>query len=381
MLRLGDWLRPRRRRVLIVDHGIPTPDQDAGSRTMFQVVCLFAGEGFDVDFWVPATRVDRRYRDQLVARGIRLHSLDPAPAPGFSRWLERNGRRIDLVFLSRPQVAARVIDQVRQFCAAKILFYGHDLHHRRLRMEVARTGVARHAAGADALEAMESDIWPRVDTVYYPSREECSHVEASCRERGHTVDARVLPVFGFESFDDPSVLSLRERRGVMFVGGFAHAPNIDGLLWFAREVWPDVVAAAKGTTLTIVGSRPPAEILALAGETIDVRGFVSDEALARVYRSARVAIAPLRFGAGMKGKVAEAMRFGLPMVTTSVGAQGLADAGDALLVADPAERQAELVLGLLGDDALWERTALAASAYARRCFSRDRLWAALAAAL
>lgn len=114
---------------------------------------------------------------------------------------------------------------------------------------------------------------------------------------------------------------------------------------------------------------------------IAVTGYVSEVSLERAYRSTRVAIAPLRFGAGMKGKVVEAMRFGVPMVTTQVGAQGLADAGDALLVSDDAARQGELLLDLLRDDTLWRHTAVAATDYVRPRFSRDRLWAALAAAL
>jgi glycosyltransferase involved in cell wall biosynthesis len=369
-----------RRRVLIVDRRIPTPDQDAGSRSVFQVLCLFAAKRFDVDFWAPAKRVEDRYRDQLVACGARVHILDPVPSPDFAQWLKHHGPDIDVVFLSRPQIAMRVIDLVREFCPGRILFYGHDLHHLRLRMELAHAGAEHHAARADALEAIESDIWRRVDTVYYPSPDECRYVRSRL-DAGHEVDVRVLPVFGFASFDEPSTLSPQGRSGVLFVGGFRHSPNVDGILWFAHDIWPAIASASPGSRLTVVGSRPPPEILALASETIKVRGFIPDDALERAYRSARVAIAPLRFGAGMKGKVAEAMRFGVPMVTTGVGAQGLADAGDALLISDDAGGQGELVLRLLRDDRLWGSTAAAAATFARHHFSRERQWAALAAAI
>jgi glycosyltransferase involved in cell wall biosynthesis len=377
---LRDLVRLRRRRVLVVDQGVPTPDQDAGSRTIFQVLCLFAAKGFEVHFWAPERKAESRYGDVLRARGINVEVLDPVPSPRFRRWLKREGRKIDVVFLSRPQVAAQVIDLVRKFCVARVLFYGHDLHHLRLRMGLAQTGRASDANRADAIEGVEKDIWGKVDVAFYPSPEECAYVSAHGRACGHRIDSRVLPVFGFDAFEEPSPSLLPARSGVLFVGGFGHAPNVDGMLWFAREVWPAVTSARPDVRLTIVGSRAPSDILALAGETVDVRGFIPDDALELAYRSARVAIAPLRFGAGMKGKVVEAMRFGVPMVTTVVGAQGLADAGDALLVSDDARTQAELVLALLADDGHWERTASAATAFARQRFSRDRLWSALEAA-
>ncbi|HET7714000.1 MAG TPA: glycosyltransferase [Bauldia sp.] len=348
---------------------------------MFQVLGLFAAKRFDVDLWAPETNVDDRYPRRLTARGIRIHRLEFPPSRQFKRWLRRNGRELDLVFLSRPEMARQVIDLVRQFSAAKILFYGHDLHHVRLKMQAARTGAEHLMAEAEAVEAVENAIWRQADIVYYPSAEECDYVKRRCRANGQEVDARVLPIFGFGGFEKPSTLSPHGRSGVLFVGGFGHSPNVDGMLWFARDVWPAIASASRGTRLLIAGSHPPPEVLALAGETIDVSGFITDDALKRAYRRARVAVAPLRFGAGMKGKVVESMRFGLPMVTTSVGAQGLADAGDALLVADDADGQVELVLKLLREDPLWERTAMAANGFARQHFSREGLWAALAAAL
>lgn len=381
MLRLEDVLRRRRRRALVIDHRIPMPDQDAGSRTIHQVLRLLAAKRFHVHLWAPEKSDDAPYRARLVAEGIRPHGLDPAPSPQFAQWLKRKGRSLDVVFVSRPEMVRAVLDLIREHSAAKVLFYGHDLHHLRVRMAAAQTGAPNLAARADAVEAMENAAWRKVDTVFYPSREECDYVRARCRATGDDVDARVLPVFGFDSFARRSDLAPDGRSGILFVGGFAHAPNVDGLLWFAREVWPAIASGAPDARLTIVGSRPRAEILALAEDRITVRGHVSDEALAEAYRGARVAVAPLRFGAGMKGKVVEAMRFGVPMVTTPIGAQGLEDAGDALHVSGDPARQAELVLALLRDDRLWRRTATAAVRLARRRFSEAALWAALSKAM
>src|SRR5690606_18449202 len=130
--------------------------------------------------------------------------------------------------------------------------------------------------------------------------------------------------------------SVRAGRHVMFIGGFGHKPNVDGILWFMAEVWPRLVARDPAFRITIAGSHPPPEVLALAGDAVTVTGRISAADLAALYARASVAIAPLRYGAGVKGKVIEAFASGIPMVTTSVGVQGIADPVDLAFVADDA---------------------------------------------
>jgi glycosyltransferase involved in cell wall biosynthesis len=135
----------------------------------------------------------------------------------------------------------------------------------------------------------------------------------------------------------------------LFVGGFKHDPNVDGILWFVAEVWPSVRAGSPDATITVVGSHVPASVRDLGRvEGVDVVGYVprTEPYLER----AAVSIAPLRFGGGMKGKVVEAMASGLAVVTTSTGAQGLgAVSGRHLIVADEPEEFARSVVGLLAD--------------------------------
>jgi hypothetical protein len=138
-------------------------------------------------------------------------------------------------------------------------------------------------------------------------------------------------------------------REALFVGGFKHYPNVDGILWFGTEVWPSVRAELPDATITIVGSHVPASVEDLGQvEGVDVVGYVSSTE--HYLERAAVSVAPLRFGAGMKGKVVEAMAAGLAVVTTSSGAQGLgAVSGRQLIVADEAEEFARSVVELLAD--------------------------------
>jgi glycosyltransferase involved in cell wall biosynthesis len=160
---------------------------------------------------------------------------------------------------------------------------------------------------------------------------------------------------------------------VLFVAGFAHPPNADAACWLVERIMPSVWKRASDVHLYLVGSNPPPQVMALAGPRVTVTGFVPDEELARRYAQARVAVAPLRYGAGVKGKVVEAMRFGLPIVTTSVGAQGLAAAGDAIVVADEPLLFAEAVVDLLHDDERWRKISAAELAFAREKFSVEAM--------
>jgi glycosyltransferase involved in cell wall biosynthesis len=151
----------------------------------------------------------------------------------------------------------------------------------------------------------------------------------------------------------PIVVPLRERsvmqRGpeVVFVAGFEHRPNVDGVLWFVNEIWTMVQDRVPGARLKIVGSNPPPAVLELKyGPGVDVTGYVPDTG--PYLDHAAVSIAPLRYGAGMKGKVAEALAAGVPVITTSIGAEGFrAVPGEHLMVADSASDFATAVVQVL----------------------------------
>jgi glycosyltransferase involved in cell wall biosynthesis len=131
------------------------------------------------------------------------------------------------------------------------------------------------------------------------------------------------------------------------------------MLWFAGEIWPRILEAEPRASLCIAGSFPPPEIEALSGPSIMVTGAISDDALRQIYQSTQVVIVPLRFGAGVKGKVMEAASFGRPIVSTSVGVQGLAGAENFVAIADTAEAFAEAVIGALREPDLRTGKALA----------------------
>jgi O-antigen biosynthesis protein len=149
-----------------------------------------------------------------------------------------------------------------------------------------------------------------------------------------------------------ATVSPEGRAGLMFIGGFAHPPNVDAMVHFVQETLPLVRREAGPVRMVIVGSHPTQSVLALESEAVDVTGYVPDPA--PYYLRSRVFVAPLRFGAGMKGKIGEALSHGVPVVTTPVGAEGLGLIHhETALIAESPSAFAREVARLCKDDTLW----------------------------
>ncbi|WP_306582748.1 glycosyltransferase family 4 protein, partial [Dokdonella sp.] len=143
------------------------------------------------------------------------------------------------------------------------------------------------------------------------------------------------------------------RADLVFVGGFQHPPNVDAIEWFVREVFPAVRAQLPQVKLHVIGSRVPASIQALADETVVVHGFVED--IMPFMDGCRVSVAPLRYGAGVKGKVNMAMSCGLPVVATPIAVEGMhVSAGREVMVAAEATDFADAIVRVYRDEALWQ---------------------------
>ena len=364
--------------ILIVDHYIPQPDRDAGSRTIWQFIRMFVRRGFSVKFWPENLHNDPAYAPLLQQYGVEV-VYGAEYHQGFEQWLQQHVADIDVVLLSRPHIAVNFIGVVRKFSSAPLLYYGHDVHYLRiedqLRMQPADKLLR---AECDRARKLEHEVWKLVDAVYYPSVSETLHVRAWLDEHAPKVHSHTIAAYAFDDFPEHPDANLANRHDLVFVAGFAHPPNVDAAEWFVREVLPLVRRRRPQIHLDLVGSNPSDEVKALHGDGVTVTGFVTDEELAARYANARVVVAPLRFGGGMKGKVIEAMRFGVPCVTTSAGVQGLEQTGGFLAAADTAEDFAERVLHLLDDDAAWRRNSAAGQAFVRANFTEEAQWSEFA---
>jgi GT2 family glycosyltransferase/SAM-dependent methyltransferase/glycosyltransferase involved in cell wall biosynthesis len=356
--------------VLVIDHYVPQPDRDAGSRTVFQVMELLLEAGYSVKFWPHNLWRDPEYTPLLQRRGIEVF-YGPEYANRFDEWIAEHGDYIDYVFLSRPNVAEDFVRPLRAHTRARLLYYGHDIHHLRMqeRLKLAGTTAAGEGVVAE-MKRLEEFLWSRMDVIYYPSELETRHVS----DRMPDKQVRTLPVFGFEDFAGEDEPQLAERADILFVAGFGHEPNEDAACWFASEVLPLVRMKFPDVRLWLVGSNPTERVKALhTNERVVVTGYVSEAELATRYQRARVAIAPLRYGAGVKGKTVEAMRFGVPIVTTSFGLQGMESLASAVPVCDDAPSFATAIMRLLSDDEAWRAQRRIQTRYVGEHFSREAM--------
>jgi GT2 family glycosyltransferase/glycosyltransferase involved in cell wall biosynthesis len=357
-------------RVLVVDDRVPTPDEDSGSQRMWHLLEILDDLGCVVTL-LPADGVLRQpWLHRLQQRGVEVlyGPVDPAD------YLMGMGPELRAVVLSRPANALRFLSLVRELTPHAVVIYDTvDLHFLRLQREAqVATGAATSRLGV-TMRALELALASDADVtlaVSQPEREVLLEAETG---------ADVVVVSNIhEALPRPP--GPEERSGLLLVGNFQHPPNIDSAQVMVREVMPLVWAARPDTVLRIVGSRMPDEIHLLASERVEVLGWVPD--LTEAHDHARVMVAPLRFGAGVKGKVGDALRRGLPVVTSSIGAEGmdLVD-GEHALIADGPAATALAVLSLLEDDGLWSRLSSAGIDHVAARLSADNARDALAGAL
>jgi glycosyltransferase involved in cell wall biosynthesis len=321
-----------------------------------------------VKFWPDNLWYDPDYSPALQQIGVEV-LCGVECRDGLPDWLARHGSYLDYVLLSRPHVSRPVIDKVRKLTTARVLYYGHDVHHLRLAGQMKAEPGSLTSRDLSQAERWELELWRKADVVYYPAPAESAYV----RTRVPRSSVRTIPVYAFSDVP-PNPHGERARDRVMFVAGFAHRPNVQAARWLVGEVMPFVWRALPGTRLWIIGSSPPREVTGFADDRVVVAGFVPDDVLAEHYQRSRLAVAPLLYGAGMKGKVAEAMHFGLPCVATPTGAQGFEGVDGVLLVADTAAAFADGIVTLMRDDDAWTQLSRRAFDYARTNFSANALW-------
>lgn len=333
-----------RKTLLMVDHYVPHFDKDAGSRTVYQYLKLFVSLGFNVKFIGDNFFRHEPYTTALQQMGIEV-LYGPEAAQHWQDWILENAEHFDYVFLNRPHIAPRYLDFIRQHTNAKIMYYGHDLAFLRGMREYEITGNDAFLQEAMVWKPKELDLMRRADMAYYPSYVEVDEIH----KIDPSISVKAIPAYLFEDVDWEGY-NFQERKDIMFIGGFGHRPNVDAVKWVASEVLPLLLQKLPDIKIHILGSNAPQEILGLASKHLIIEGFVTDEQLAEFYHNCRIALVPLRYGAGIKGKVIEAMRFGTPVVTTPTGAEGIPNSENVLAVEESAEALANQIAELYNDE-------------------------------
>lgn len=353
--------------ILFIDHYVPQFDKDAGSRTVYQYLQMFVEKGFAVKFLGDNFYPHEPYTSILQQMGIEVF-YGAFYSQHIKEWICENKENIDFVFLNRPHIAEKYIDLVNK-CGIRTIYYGHDLHFLRIKREYELTGDISKWNKAEQWRERELNLLKKADISYYPSSAEISEI----KKINPDVAVKAITAYIYDIGKEKKYLP-DNREGLLFVGGFGHPPNVDGVLWFVRTIWP-VIRKKLQIPLYIVGSRAPKEIEDLDGKDgVYVKGFVSDEELDLLYHQSRIVVAPLRYGAGVKGKVVEALAKGAAVVTTTVGAEGIPEIDKAAVIADEPETFGSQVISLYRDIERTKQLSINAQDLIKKFFSKEAVW-------
>lgn len=364
------WKKPC---VVVVDHYVLQPDRDAGSRSTLAIITSLLKMGFTVKFWPDNLWFDPEYTPKLQQLGVEV--IYGAEHVGkFKQWLLSAEGGVSHVLLNRPHVAANYVDLLQAFPAVRTVFYGHDLHFERLQREYDLQPTAALKKEIEYFYNLETAIWQKVDVVLYPSQEEAQTV----KKIAPAINAACVCPYVYENLDQFALRDPVQGNKIIFVAGFGHPPNTDAAVWFVKKIFPRIKNHQPDALLYLIGSKPTEQVLKLKSESVIVTGYVTDEALAEHYATARVAVVPLRFGAGVKNKVIEAMAYGVPLITTEVGVQGLDGADKLIPVTSEPQAFSAAVCSVLDKDELWSTYAGAGNAYVASRYSRAAMKATLA---
>lgn len=354
-----------RKHMLVVDALTPTPDQDSGSIVTNEVMQTYREQGFaehflshHLPFW------SKQYVSALQRVGVCCHyhpfssDINAVLSSGFS---------FDYALLYRYYVAQEVFRELKSRSpTTRILFANVDLHYLREMRAAATSNDQKGFFSSAITKAKELEMFARADASFVHTEVEKNIVQEAMPEP--LKNMVVLPWLS-EIFDSAPAYS--ERADVMFLGNFPHVPNVDSIKFFVESIWPTLERALPGNArLLVVGNRPPPEVLAMASDRIVVTGYVED--LSPYFSSSRVFVAPLRYGAGIKGKLIMALAHGVPSIATSVAAEGIgSNRCNHLVVADDPDEFAECVLRVYQDEPKWTELREAGLAFVRDNYSRE----------
>lgn len=348
--------------ILVIDRYVPTFDKDAGSYRMYNILKILSELGHKVTFIG-----DNLMQLEAYAGVLQQYGIEVIYAPyikSINDYLAERGKFFDTVILSRFHIAANHISAVKKYCSkAKIILDTVDLEYLRETRRAAVENDKNVLKNANTLKKMEFHLAKECDVTLVVSPVEKDIMLKECPPLKVEILSIIHEIY-------PPIKAFSERKNIMFLGGFDHLPNVDAVIYFIKEIFPFIKKEIPDIKFYIVGSNPPKEIELLnSGDTI-VTGYVKD--LTPYFENFRVFVAPLRYGAGIKGKIGEAMAHGLPVVTTSIGAEGMnLKYGENIFFSDKPDEFAKYVAMMYRNEDLWNKVSKNSIDFIQKNFSYD----------
>lgn len=351
-----------KKNILVIDHHLPMPNRDSGSVRMFQILKILHQLDHRVTF-IPGNLADvPPYTGELQKRGVQVQCYPYIRS--VREYVIEHGRELDVVILSRCEFARKYIDDIRLFAPqSRLIFDTVDLHFLREAREAKLKGDTEVQRQADERRELEYELIEQADETWVVSPVEKDLLAKDLPKASIAVVSNVVDVHASKATFD-------QRQDFLFIGNFQHTPNVDAVLYFVESIYSLVAKHLPKAKFFIIGDKAPPEIVALADENIVVTGLLPD--VRPCFEKVKLSVAPLRFGAGVKGKINQSMAFGVPVVATSLAVEGmeLTDRED-ILVADEPEHFARALLELYESEELWTRLSESGIRKTRELYSPD----------
>jgi GT2 family glycosyltransferase/glycosyltransferase involved in cell wall biosynthesis len=334
--------------ILVIDTYVPN-DRESGCVRLFNILKIFLNMGYSVIFFPSNGYPEQPYTSTLQQMGIEV-IYGTARNNDFEGKLWKRLSLIDAVWLCRPELCDRYMDLIRVQKKIPIIYDTIDLHFLRLQRQEKYMRIPKND------DNWSWEIYQKLELNY--ANKASATVVVTEDERQTLLSLGVKNVHVIPNVHTPNhapeSVPFDERSGLVFIGSYNHPPNIDAVKWLCSEIMPIVWLSRPEMVVTLLGSNLKEEVKALAGDRVIVTGYV--EKPEPYFEKSRVFVAPLRFGAGMKGKIGQAMSLGLPAVTTGIGAEGMGLQNyHDVLVADSAEDFARAILEVYENPELWEK--------------------------
>jgi hypothetical protein len=332
--------------MLVIFSYTLSPDRDAGSLRMYNLLQLFKALSWQVTFAVSDLLSSPAQRSFLQA--IEVDVLEKPAVDSIEAHLQQHGQTYDLIIMSALSVALKYLSCIRKHApAAKLVFDTTDLQHVREYRRARVTG-----EGGWLQIAMRSKKWElaavnATDCTWVVSPTEKAILEKVCPGAKIHILSVIQTVYG-------SAQPFSEREGIIFIGSFPHHPNADAVQYFVDKIYPLLKEQINGEKFFIIGPEPPDWLQKQATDELNITGYVPD--VGPYFDRCKLSIAPLRYGAGVNGKVILSMSYGVPVVASSVAAEGipLVDGND-ILIADNPVAFSQAVANLYHNERLWNQ--------------------------
>lgn len=354
-----DFLDPLKKTILVIDDDLPQHDKSSGSKRLFELLKLFKKLNLNIIFLPNNGLKIEPYFTELQQIGIEI-LLNKPDKKGLLKDLNQILNKIDYAWISRPMLNQEFQKVIKKNKNTKIIFDTVDLHFVRMFRQSEKEKNEKLKRKALKFKKIELELAKHSDATIT-----VTDTERVLLEKENIKNVYVIP--NIHAHQTPKVnTSFKDRKGIVFIGGFKHEPNIDAVKWFMLEILPTIWAALGKIPVYLLGSFPTDEVKAFANENVFVPGYLED--VSEYFLNSKLFVAPLRYGAGMKGKIGQSLEFGLPIVSTTIGVEGMDLIHENnVLIADDAEDFAKEVIRLYENEHLWseikEKAAQAIIAY------------------